>query len=699
MKDKTGETVRNAALGIAAAFFLAYVVVRAARLSMTFDEAVTFLAYIRTSFLSLFNVSTANNHLLNTWLTKLCVAIAGNGAFVLRLPNLLAYGLYLWFSIRIVKAVVPRALGFWAFLLLQLNPFLLDFFGLCRGYGLSLGFLLASVFYFLEFLRDSPAAAAGRERSLSNSLVLCALAVLANFSLLNVFLGLVVLALAVQFFENRALRGAEKAPAADVREKRRRPVLVVFILAALAYNALLTVQAALIRPGLRQPVSAAISGLNDEEQDAVIVLGTDLWGIDEPFDLEGENWSWDHPISLRRLKIMIPAAAWNRVRTISVRIGERTFSAGAEDLRQWPTARSHDDIVLETPSPLSLARSRLPFFRELINVDGPAAKSAFIRSALIGTGVAIVVLAAAAGLFRLGLVLRLFRPEQMRPVFSSVLGLAAFIAYPLTILKSSGELYYGGSEGFIPTTVGSLINGSLYGKFHGTREQNIFLVLIAASVLFGGGILIRTLRSAKTGMTPVARAGLGILGLLLLAALSVILQHRLLENPYLTGRTALFFIVLYAVFLIVSLAVLHGLGRAGRIASCGGFIVLAGLAVFHFGRSANFALVQDFRLDADTKTMIRGLETWKAAEAPERPHIDLGIGWTDLAAIEYYIVRDRLSWLTSVTRDEWQRFDHAGAFYIEVDAEAVRAELDRRGFRALNTYPHTQKILFVPSGR
>jgi hypothetical protein len=676
--------------------FLGYVGVRAWRLSITFDEAETFLLYIRAPLLAVLNVATANNHLLNTLLVRFFAAVGGPAEFVLRLPNLLGYSVYLWFSIKLVRTYVPRAFVIPGWLLLNLNPYLLDFFSLCRGYGLSVGLLLGSIFYFLEFHRFLPAGVPGRTRLLSKSLGLCAFAVLANFSVLNVFLGLVVWALAVMFVENASARRA-MPPLTSEKVPRKRQILLAGVLsgAALVYNGVMAVQAVLVRPDLKKPVVVGLGGLDPEEKKAVLIYGIELGKLEQPFLPDGEGWKNGLPLAVRRIKIKIPAASWDKVQTLDVRIGTRLFSAGFADLQGWPMERINADVVLQTPASLSLPRSRLPVLREIINWDGPAVAGLCGRAALAAALVASAVLAAAAGLFRLLLRFRLYHRDQLRPVFGASLGLAAFVAYPLYILKKAGEFYYGGSTGFIHDTVYSLINDSLYGWFHGTLEQTILFPLIVASFVVGLFVFLRLLRSKGDGARSLVRAGLSLIAIIHLAALSVFLQHVFFNNPYLIGRTALFFIPLYMVFIVVLLAGFKRFGRRGPEAAAMLFVALAAVAVFHFGRTANFIQTADWRLDADTKTMVRDMAAWETQRAPERPFINLGIRWGDIATTNYYIVRFGRPRIVLYTEDAGMRYDQADAYFMASGPDLTEARLAGFGLRELKKYPTSEKELLV----
>lgn len=98
--------------------------------------------------------SIANTHLLNTSLMYVLGEIFGYEVFLMRLPNLLSYLLYLYFTYKIVKTDKNIILQISFFLILNTNHFVLEFFALARGYGMSMAFLLGSLYYFFLFLKN-----------------------------------------------------------------------------------------------------------------------------------------------------------------------------------------------------------------------------------------------------------------------------------------------------------------------------------------------------------------------------------------------------------------------------------------------------------------------------------------------------------------------------------------------------------------
>jgi len=134
--------------------FLVFVIIclRAYFIPFSHDEAATFFFYVQSdNYLPYSAHVYTNNHVLNSALANLCYHIAGSHRFVLRLPNifafvLLCFGIYRHF--KYFKSFYPKLILVTFFLL---TFGFLDFFELCRGYGLSLGFMLLGLSYLVDY--------------------------------------------------------------------------------------------------------------------------------------------------------------------------------------------------------------------------------------------------------------------------------------------------------------------------------------------------------------------------------------------------------------------------------------------------------------------------------------------------------------------------------------------------------------------
>lgn len=198
------------AWAVSAGLFV-FVLIRALAIPCTFDEGVTYVHFLRSPvavILSprpgpLFHLPSANNHLLNTLLAKAAAGVAGSSMAALRIPNVLAFPSYALFSWLVLRRLAPPAVALAGFAALLGNLFVLDFFSLCRGYGLALGLLAPGVWFALAALDAGP----GRSGKAAGAVICLSLAMLASFPLLA---PLAVVAAGIPAFRiARKRRGAE----------------------------------------------------------------------------------------------------------------------------------------------------------------------------------------------------------------------------------------------------------------------------------------------------------------------------------------------------------------------------------------------------------------------------------------------------------------------------------------------------------
>jgi len=157
--------------------------------SFTHDESFTYNHYVTASLADIFGYTTVspNNHLLNTLLMKTVACFFGNSAVALRFPNILAHLGFLVFSLLILRKLKPWII-LPLFALLNCNPYLMDFFALARGNGLSYCFLLGSIYFLIRYTDH-------KKYSLYIwSVVFASFGVLSHFTLLYYLLSLIAVA-------------------------------------------------------------------------------------------------------------------------------------------------------------------------------------------------------------------------------------------------------------------------------------------------------------------------------------------------------------------------------------------------------------------------------------------------------------------------------------------------------------------------
>lgn len=187
---------------------LFYCVWRARALSLTHDEALSYMAYANRPWQELFSWQvigmSANNHLLNSLAMKLGLQQAGAKEWALRWLSMAGAGMYCLGAWALARRMAREAGPWWGagiLLTLLAQPYVLDFFSLARGYGPAMGFGLAALPLLLRRVADRRAWGWGA------AALVCGMgSVLSNLAFTHFFLAL-VLALLVAECARGGIRG------------------------------------------------------------------------------------------------------------------------------------------------------------------------------------------------------------------------------------------------------------------------------------------------------------------------------------------------------------------------------------------------------------------------------------------------------------------------------------------------------------
>jgi hypothetical protein len=166
--------------------------------SFTHDESISYLNYCHESFMDIISFSNwyTNNHVLNSLFMKYSEQLFGNSEIALRLPNLLMLIIYMVYSYLLFKNT-NSFLSLAMFTLMCTNPLLMDLFGLARGYGMSCGFMVMSIYHFIEFFRDH------KITNLALFHTAALLACLSNFTLLTYYAAIMLVYNPVAFLSSK----------------------------------------------------------------------------------------------------------------------------------------------------------------------------------------------------------------------------------------------------------------------------------------------------------------------------------------------------------------------------------------------------------------------------------------------------------------------------------------------------------------
>lgn len=172
---------------------------RAIKSSITFDEAITYMNFVDINNLSKINYTIiANNHILNTILMFIMTKITGleYNEFVIRIPNLIFYLIYIIYAYRISKLYKNK---YTVATLLLLNYSINEFSSLARGYGISAALILVGIYYYKVYLKDN------NEKDLIKTFIFTLLASLANTINLIIF-GVILIDSVIRMIQNKKLK-------------------------------------------------------------------------------------------------------------------------------------------------------------------------------------------------------------------------------------------------------------------------------------------------------------------------------------------------------------------------------------------------------------------------------------------------------------------------------------------------------------
>jgi hypothetical protein len=131
--------------------------------------------------------SAANNHVLNSLISRFIYMVFGCSPLVLRLANLLFVPVYCFYAYKIADTLKNKYLALLFWLCLLFIHSIVEFLALSRGYGMSFALLLGSLYYLINVMKS------GKSIDYLLSLLFLAGGIAANLSLMAT--GLIILGL------------------------------------------------------------------------------------------------------------------------------------------------------------------------------------------------------------------------------------------------------------------------------------------------------------------------------------------------------------------------------------------------------------------------------------------------------------------------------------------------------------------------
>lgn len=166
---------------------------------LSHDEAATFFFFIQSgNYMPFYSQIDANNHVLNSFLGNICFHLFGSSQFVLRLPNTLSFIVFILGVYKLTTFLTKTEVKVFTVLAFLFSFHWLTFFSACRGYGISMAFLVIGIAYMLSYIKDIQ-----KTKYLLYTLLFFQLAISSNLILIIICLLLSGILIVIQSFNKK----------------------------------------------------------------------------------------------------------------------------------------------------------------------------------------------------------------------------------------------------------------------------------------------------------------------------------------------------------------------------------------------------------------------------------------------------------------------------------------------------------------
>ncbi len=241
---------------------------------------------------------------------------------------------------------------------------------------------------------------------------------------------------------------------------------------------------------------------------------------------------------------------------------------------------------------------------------------------------------------------------------------------PLRRITKKNMLDFGGKNGFIEDTIGSLVNGLSYENPFPSYTTLVLNLTFAFTILLILALIIPNILRRKAVFFENNKALITVNFILVLIAGASFLQHLILNNDFYVGRFALF---LYPLFVLNLAFLLHFLFLKGKkLATVSiSLLIVLGICV-NFFININLSHCKDWGYDMETKTVMGQLRTEQSYE-PSIKKITLGINWLFEPSTNFYRYIWDLNWLQQTDREGIEKkYDYYYIFSSDSNAHKLK---------------------------
>lgn len=285
------------------------------------------------------------------------------------------------------------------------------------------------------------------------------------------------------------------------------------------------------------------------------------------------------------------------------------------------------------------------------------------------------------------------------PFIAGISLLAAIYIRPFYLMQEylkEAAPHYGGARGFVEDTVSSLIKVTLYGKTY--FNYNITPAaeyLMIATVVIASSILLIKLFKGRLFRSDNGHL-LFITAFLVLCCSSVILQHFLFNTNYVVERTAIYFIPPFLILMLTLWNYVSSIRNKFINTTMRTFFhSLILILLIHFFNCANVTHFYLYKSDAATKRMVSDIMNMHTGKDLGDNSIRIGMDWTFAPGVQFYKVKNGLTWLKDAERDGHKYGGRFTYFYLQ-DTDYNALVLKNYNFRVVKRYEISDSYLAVP---
>ncbi|MCX6799952.1 MAG: hypothetical protein NT091_02290, partial [Candidatus Falkowbacteria bacterium] len=233
------------------------------------------------------------------------------------------------------------------------------------------------------------------------------------------------------------------------------------------------------------------------------------------------------------------------------------------------------------------------------------------------------------------------------PITPSVILLLTTLIIPIKKLIQANELYFGGTHGFWQDTVRSLVSASLYGNNYGLDNLNLIIEIIIIIFLIGGVAVmcIPFIQKKKIGDNNFILW----FSLMMIAYLSIEVQHALLGTKYVIERAAIYFIYIYYIFIALFFEKLKELIKNIFIVKIINYLFFTIVVVvfIHSVKTVNFFQTYEWKYDSNTNKVMQEIDVLVNQRKDE---VTIGADWEFEPSLNFYKIKYNLDNILPVNR-------------------------------------------------